>query len=62
MTVETYQKIRPEWTLTGSLKELFNGVFMIVYSTNKINLLCSGWVSLLAYMTGLLLDAQRIGL
>jgi len=60
MTAETYQKIHPEWMLTGSLKELFSGVFMIVYSTN--NLLCSGWVSLLANMTDLLLDAQGIGL
>jgi hypothetical protein len=62
MTVETYQKIHPEWTWTGSLKELFIGVFMIVYSINKINLWCSGWVSLPANMTGLLLDAQGIGL
>lgn len=62
MTVETYQKICPEWRLTGSLKEPFSGMFMNVYSTNKINLLCIGWVSLLAIMTGLLLDAQRIGL
>jgi hypothetical protein len=62
MTVQAYQKICPEWRLTGSFKELFSGMFMIVYNTNKINLLCSGWVSLLANMTGLLLDAQGNGL
>lgn len=47
-----------DWKFEG----MFNDMFMIVYNNNKINLLCSGWVSLLAKMTGLLLDVQDIRL